>query len=295
MPPSVDGVSGDSHHAGPFTCFDQSWWIHAADPQLTELLRTLYGPMRSPPSRMVDAVEYRTEPERTGAGGTLLRDGEVLGRELTPGQLLGRLLWAINRQVIDRVAPHRLLLHASAAADTVGRVVLLPAPMEHGKTTLVTGLLDRGLGYLTDEAAAVDADLTVRGFAKPLSIDRGAWHLFPHHEPGLPAPTARYMAGQWQVPAHRFTQVHSCGRLALIVFPTHSPGAPTTLRRLRPIEALDIARASTFAPGAGPLPAVRIRQLAAMVTRVPCYRLRSGDLAEACHAVLTAMDEQRIT
>ena len=280
---------------GLFSCFGQTWRFTGNDAQVIDLLHTLYSPLQLPGLAGAAVVEYRLDLRATGRGGHLFRDGEPLGEGLSPARLLRTLVWAINRQVIDGAVQQHLLLHASAAADAAGQVVLLPAPMESGKTTLVTGLLDRRLHYLTDEAAIVEPNLTVRGFAKPLSIDRGAWELFDHHAPELPPSLAPYMAQQWQVPAQRITEVAESGRLALIVFPSYCPGTPTRLTRLRTVDALNHARGSTFAPDDRPLSATRIAELAAIVTGVPCYSLRSGDLEGSCTAVLSALDEHTST
>jgi hypothetical protein len=292
MPPSPPrGGPGGLHRTGPFACFGQRWQFSSHDGPLIELLRSLYAPMSVRRLGAAAVAEYQVEPGRGGHGGTIFRDGELVAGGLSSPRLMGKLVWAVNRQVIDNAAEHRVLFHASAAADASGRVVLLPAPMESGKTTLVTGLLDRGLRYLTDEAAAVETDRTVRGFAKPLSIDPGAWDLLPHHAPALSATLMTYMTGQWQVPPDGFTEVAASGKLALIVFPSYRAGSPTSFVRLGAVDALDLARASTFAQDERPLRAVKLTRLARLVSAVPCYTMRSGDLANACTTVLEALDD----
>lgn len=278
------------HLAGPFACFGQRWQIVCDDPAFSRLFDELYAPMllTSPlPGRM---VTYRLTVATGDRPGQLFRDQELLVRDRRPSRLLGKLIWAVNRQVIDGSSSD-FLLHAAAAADVDGRVVLLPAPMESGKTTLVAGLLDRGLHYLTDEAAAVDPDLTVRGFAKPLSIDNGSWGVLGHHAPRLPDALTGSMDDQWQVAPQGFTTVVTDGLLTMIVFPTYRAGQATSLTRLAPVSALDLVRASTFGSENRPLTAATMTRLAHMVATVPCFELRTGDLAEACDVVLDAMGE----
>jgi hypothetical protein len=274
---------------GPFACFGQRWSIDVDEPALTELLETLNAPLLTAAVPDDGIVGYRVVTPADQGSGIVFRDEEDLGRSRRPARVLGKLIWAINRQVIDRTADP-VLLHASAAADADGRVVLLPAPMESGKTTLVTGLLDRGMHYLTDEASLVEPDLAVRGFAKPLSIDRGSWDVLRHHEPQLPPELAPYMEDQWQVAPHTFTTVVPSGQLAVVVFPSYVTGAATTFDRLTPMDALDLARASTFGVEGEPLPTYKIARLAMMVTSVPCFALRSGDLDEACAAVMGGLE-----
>jgi hypothetical protein len=284
-----DDAGASPHLAGPFACFGQRWRISCDDRALTRLVAELYAPMLVAAGSTGPTITYRITVAAGDRPWEVFRDGELLGRGVRPERLLGKLMWAVNRQVID-LSDRNLLLHAAAAADADGRVVLLPAPMESGKTTLVTGLLDRGLQYLTDEAAAVDPDLTVRGFAKPLSIDDGSWSVLAHHVPDLPDAIAGYMDHQWQIPPQRFTTVVPHGTLAMIVLPSYRAGAETTITRLTPVAALDLIRASTFGPQDEPLTAATMTRLAGVVAAVPCYELRTGDLAEACAAVLDRLE-----
>jgi hypothetical protein len=101
-------------------------------------------------------------------------DDNAIGRRASPDALLLLLHWHINQRVIDGAAAARTTFHAAAARSPRGSGILLPAPMESGKTTTVTGLLRSGWDFLTDEAAAVDPDGTAWAYAKPLTIDRGS-------------------------------------------------------------------------------------------------------------------------
>ncbi len=278
---------------GPYACFGQRWWLRTTDPALASMLADLFASFAC--ARREDdepsAPVYGILPVSAHGRGAVERDGELMRSRNSASGLLRHLIWLINRQVID-ASLDRLLLH-TAAAEVDGRVVLLPAPMESGKTTLVTGLLDRGAAYLTDEAAAVADDLTVTGYPKPLSIDAGARSVLAHHAPDLDEGLAAYHASQWQVQPASFTRVVADGPLGVIVFPRYESGAATELRRLRPVEAVDHAVPCTFAPKGEPVPTAKVRQLAGIATAVPCYALTSGSLDEACDAVFTAAREAR--
>lgn len=273
---------------GTYAALGRALTLRCDEPRLHRLLHHLLAPLQVPGADHGTAVTFDLRTDRDGRL-TTTRDGEPLGGARPAERSLGRIIWAINRHVIDGAMVDRLVFHAAAAADPDGRVVVLPAPMESGKTTLVTGLLDRGLHYLTDEAAALDDDLTVHGYAKPLSIDPGSWDVLAHHRPALEDDLAAFMTDQWQVPPHTFTTVVPSGRLAVVVFPTYAVDAPTTLTRLSPMDALDLARASAFGPADTPHPVWKIRRLAEMVETVPCFALRSGDLDGACAAVLDVL------
>lgn len=274
---------------GPFACFGQQWTVRTSDPVLSELIADLYRPLLCPPAqRSAECVRFDVTPCGEGRPGRVERDGVLSGTRPTPHLLFRHFMWAVNRLVIGGSVDHVTLHAAAAVMDDVA--VMLPAQMEAGKTTLVTGLLDRGAGYLTDEAVALSADLEVIGYPKPLSIDAGAWPVLPHHQPqGDPALLA-YHAGQWQVPPARFTEVHASAPLGLIVFPTYQPGARTRIERLRPMAALERAFPCTFPDEEEqPPPAWKVRRLAAAVTSVPSYALVSADLDEACAAIKGVM------
>ncbi len=62
-----------------------------------------------------------------------------------------------------------LLVHACAAADAEGRVVVFVGESGAGKSTLVAAL-GRQYGYVTDEAVLIDGNGRVPPFRKPLSL-----------------------------------------------------------------------------------------------------------------------------
>jgi hypothetical protein len=282
-------VSEDGQlHVGPFACLDRSWDFAVEDGHLADLLAELYLPLLAQ-ERSSAHVEYALRLPTEHQPGELHADGQSLLTSTHAARIFDRLIWTINRQVIDSNRD-RLLFHAGAVSHADQGVVLLPAPSGSGKSTLTLGLLRRGLAYLTDEAAAVDGDLRVHGFAKPLSIDRGAWDVLADLQPTLPEPVETLMSEQWQIAATHVSRVEPRGCLAAVVLPTYRPGAPTTLRQLTPIEALDLARRSVFGPDPDapdqPITAAHLRQLARLVEKVPCFSLESCTLDEACEAVL---------
>lgn len=83
--------------------------------------------------------------------------------------------YAVSRALtvasIGRRAGECLLLHAAGIARTDGRTVALVAGSGTGKTTAAR-VLGRSFGYVSDETVAVESDLVVRGYPKPLSLVR---------------------------------------------------------------------------------------------------------------------------
>jgi hypothetical protein len=213
------------------------------------------------------------------AGDTLSFDGDELLRSASPGQLVSNLLWHVNRQAVAAAEADCLLLHAGAVADGHGRALLLPAPMESGKTTLVAGLLRRGFDYVTDEAVAIEAaGLAVRPYPKPLSVDPGSWPVLAELEPDV---DAALKAGQWQVPPARVAGP-GCRPVA-VVSPRYRAGAASRLEALRPAQAVLLLAENSFnfkADGRRWLPV-----LAALAAAAPCFRLTVGDLDDAVDLV----------
>ncbi|WP_392543810.1 hypothetical protein [Oryzobacter telluris] len=83
------------------------------------------------------------------------------------------LPYAVSRAVTHASILRRtgtcLMLHAAGFASPDGATVALVAPSGTGKTTAAR-VLGRRLGYVSDETVAVEDDLRVRAYAKPLSV-----------------------------------------------------------------------------------------------------------------------------
>ena len=278
----------DRFRLGPFESFGQRFMVKTSDIELAGFLAKLYEPLRSPGAAR-PAVEYCLIPPSGNASGVLTRNQEVICTSSRRHPLLGSLVSAINRHVIEGPSHTRLMFHA-AAADLNGAGVLLPAPMESGKTTLVTGLLDRGLSYLSDEAVTVAHDLTMEGYPKPLSVDPGSWEVLAHHEPEESPPIRQFMSDQWQLPVQSFASIVCRSRLRLIVFPRHQAGAEFKFETLTPGMAVKEAFASLFVP-AGNLASVdKVRGIGRLAELIPASRLIYSDLDNACGRIIAELE-----
>lgn len=190
---------------------------------------------------------------------------------------VGTLLWHVNQETVRRTDPDMVLVHA-AAAELAGVGVVLPAPMESGKTTTVAGLIRAGFNYLTDEAVAIDpASGRLAPFAKPLSVDRGSWRVLPDLEPALtlPKPT------QWHVPASaiRAGSVATAVLPRLVIAPRYSRDAHTRLEPVARAQMLVMLAEATFhfhTHGTR-----NFGVLAELTRRCDCYQLTIGSLDEA--------------
>lgn len=102
------------------------------------------------------------------------RDGESVLIDGAPYRVRDDAVpYAVSRALtvasIGRRSGGCLLLHAAGIAATDGTTLALVAPSGTGKTTAAR-MLGRFFGYVTDETVAIEHDLTVRAYPKPLSV-----------------------------------------------------------------------------------------------------------------------------
>jgi hypothetical protein len=262
-----------------FRALDYAFEVHTASDDLARRVAEVYRDLVDPDHGDTDGSRavYEVVPGSAAGFWHLRCDGEPVFGDVTASRALGLLLWHVNAQATHRPMPGHVVLHA-AAATWQGRAVVLPAPMESGKTTTVTGLLLAGFGYLTDEAAAVSlSDLHVEPFHKSLSVDDGSWQVLS----GLREQDAGGMPAQWQVPVSGIETSSLSARtpLAFVVLPKYVAGADTVLAPIPRAEAAMELCASTFQFLEDPVR--NLEGLATMCRAVECYRLTVGDLDTA--------------
>lgn len=280
----------DIHRTRSFDGLGFGFAVRSADPALRRYLERILAHLAVPgPPQHLYGIDERGHGPRSRVVVSL--DGTELRAAGDPATAVGHLLWDLNRRVIEHAGPRHLLLHA-AAAGRHDRVVVLPAASEAGKSTLVAGLVDAGLRYVTDEAVAVGlADLLVHPYPKPIDIDPGSWPVLAHlasPDPDL----ARFETDQWHLAptAVGTGTVASAAPAGLVVLPSYRPAATTALTPMSRREALVSMAEEAFNfhdHGAEALAA-----LATVVRRCRCYRLSVADLGQACALVLKALDEQ---
>ena len=277
-PASLSLASGAVVGEPSFDALGLSFSVACGDPGLSARLDDLLSPLASvgPAAHRYDlGPAGAIEPELPYE--VLFDDHRVAG-VATWSAMVDALVHDLNRRVVDS-SPH-LLLHAGGVAGA-GVAVALPGLSEAGKTTLTAGLVRAGLGYLTDEALAFDREtLLVQPYPKPLSIDPGAWPLFPELAPPDPGEEG-YDCVQWQVPATaiRPGAVADPCPVVAVVFPRYEAGADTALVPVGRGEALVELAKNTFHFKERGAPELDL--LAALARGVECYRLTMGDLDRA--------------
>lgn len=280
-------ITSARHRTRRFRALDHDFAVETSDPALGQYLDTVFGSLAAPGSA---AARYAIVEHEAAV--TLAFEDEVLTTTPDPTHAVALLLWHVNQQAVG-TSTGLVRLHAAGAARG-GRAVVLPAPMEYGKTTLVAGLVKAGLDYLSDEVVALDpATLSIRPYPKALSVDPGSWAVLSEFRPIVEPAAARFVPGQWQVPpgAIRPQAVASGAKPAIVVAPRYRPGEPTRLVPVGRAEMVVELVASTFAFDREP--ARNLPTLGRLASEARCYRLSVADLDEACDLVLRALDDVR--
>ncbi|MFQ5557043.1 MAG: PqqD family peptide modification chaperone [Acidimicrobiales bacterium] len=272
--PSKPGVPS----SGSFEALDATLRIETDDTELATVLDTVLHPL------LVDRptiAAIRVAP--AGADRWEVVSGS--GRSVVVGSRLAvatRALAEVNAAAVAS-ARDQLVLHAGAVAGDGGAVVL-PAPANHGKSTLTVGLVRAGSGYLTDEAAAVSSDLIVRPFPKAPALDPGSFPVFPDLAPALRRGLAEALAETaWHPDPTLFGTVADPTPLRAVVFPRWSPGSPTRITGCDHLDCLSRLLGESFDFAAGGQVVFDI--LTGIVDAVPCYRLVYSELSEAVEIV----------
>lgn len=267
---------------GPFRAFDFTFDVCTDDPQVGAFLGdALVG--LTPTEPAAPSHRYSFRRQRPSSTRTVLSlDGTALMRAPRPARVVDYFFWHLNRMAV-RSAGGRLLIHAGSVVVD-GRLVVMAAASGSGKSTLTAGLSLGGARYLSDECVGLDPATGIAWpYPKPITVERGSWHLFPTLAPAG-ATEEELSDRQWQVGVERLPSgLGVAAEPSVLVFPFHRAGQPTHATRLAPVDALIELLRHTFA--FDDLGAEGLDALVALVTRVPAHRLQVGDLDEGVEAV----------
>lgn len=282
--------AAEANESGPFRALEFDFAVRSTDQAVRRYLDRVLRPLA-----VADGgVATHTYWVVTGASSGecwLTIDDELLVNTAAPEVAVAYLLWDVNRRAVAASSSRYLLVHA-AAAEFGDSAVLLPAAMESGKTTLVAGLVEAGLGYLTDEVVAVDPEtLVVSPYPKALSLDPGSWAVLHHLKPDLDATEASYAGNQWQVDPDTIRPGAVGVRCppGFVIVPRYEAGSATSVAPLPATEAVAVLAQNSF--NLTEHGRVAIESYAAIVRRSRCLRLTVGDLGEACRLVLSLLRE----
>ena len=272
-------IDADAPKSGSYAALDARVGIECADDEMAAAIAAALSPLHCD-----DQAEVAISISETAAGAWEIRVAD--GVPTTLGSRLSVVLRAIgevNNLAVES-APGDLVFHAGAVARGE-RGVLLPGGSNHGKSTLTTALVADGFGYLTDEAAAVDAELRIRPFAKSIALDPGSFSLFADLEPTRsPQGLARAVAcREWHVDPALVGETSDSVPVAAVVCPQWRAGASTRVSAIEPAEALHLLLGDAFDFSSGGQPV--FARLVELVATVPVLRLSYGETEGAVAAV----------
>lgn len=268
-------------HSGACAAASHSFDVSAEGPEdAVELLSCLTRPLRAHRGPR-PVTRYRVlHRDHQHIPWALYADGTRLLLSQTAGTLVAFFGWHLNQRMVDLTCRDHVVLHA-AAATRAGVTLVLPGAEEHGKTTTVAGLLRAGWDYVTDEAVAVDpGTLWLTPFPKALSLDKGAWPLFPELGPA-PGPLCQRHVRAEQLSGRSLSFPVRPPRL--LVFPQYVAGSRTALTPLSPGQAVRILAESTFHFTRDPRRNLRV--LGALAASATAARLTIGRLDHAVDAL----------
>jgi len=276
--PTPGHRSMGSPGARSFRALRANVMIECDDPEVMSTITGILAPLLSdePPD-----MSIRVDVDASGRWFVTAGDDE----SVMAGSRLAAVLRAVSEVNNLAVAsvPERLVLHAGAVSGPAGTIVM-PAASNSGKSTLTTALVSAGLGYLSDEVAAIGTDLFCMPYPKAIALDPGSFQLFPGFAPeGVEGLDMAVSTREWHVDSSLVGQTSDPAPVVGIVCPKWRPGAETRLCRVPPAEALQLLLGEAFDFAAGGQAVFDI--LGHLVRDIPVYRLGYGRLNEAVATV----------
>ena len=214
----------------------------------------------------------------------LFRGDEQLLGTLTPGDAVHQLMWRAMLGMVEQTKDF-LLIHAGAVVSPGGKGVLLPGDAGSGKTTLVTGLVRAGFGFLSDEVGVIQpGNAQMHPFPRALNLKDGSLALFPDLRPQDDGAPVRGRRGFVMAEKVRPDSEVGPSEVGFVIAPRYRKDATTEVTELSPAEVAKELWANAMNQPAHGTRALQI--LADVAKRAKGYRLVSGNLEEALQAVV---------
>lgn len=285
-------LPGDrSEYRSAYRILHHGFRVHTNVPRLGALARRFLGRFAVPDDVAIGGPTYELLGPPLVDGFQIHRDRVWVETTFTPGGVVDRLLWEVYQEPL-RSTERFVAVHAGAVS-LHGTGVILPAPMDSGKTTLTTGLVRAGFRYLSDEAALIEPGTgRVHPFAKSLTLEGPTLELMPELIGKLPREYAwprrlRYHLRPEDVrPRSRGT---ACA-VGYVIAPRYEHGARTELVAMGRPEALVMLAENSF--NLDRLGGSGVEGLAEVVRGADCYRLTVGDLESSVKVVLDLLHSE---
>ena len=219
--PAISSRVGEAH-----VVLDQVLAFRSSTP---ELLATIDQFMGSGPTTLSPPTVFIDVDARHDGGVGLYAAEEWAFPDLK--SLLVQLPGVIH-DFLPRVC-RDIVLHAGAVRAPDGRLLVVPGGTEHGKATLVAGLVQRGCDYLGDEMTGIRA-ATLGALSCPtsLSLDEGSRSVL-----GLP-PSASPLTNAQDLRSDALLLGGEVGLVDEVILPRFRPAEVPSAEVLEPIPAL---------------------------------------------------------
>lgn len=273
---------------GCYAVLGYSFRVRTAEREHGLFVDRVLEPFRMVRANGVPCYEMSKGPE--GDRFVLRLDGRLVQQAELPAPVLDYLIWDVNVVGVDETTGF-LALHASAASlDGVG--VVMSAPMDSGKTTLVAGLTRAGFSYLTDEAALIDLGTgMLHPFPKALWMDRRSVDVVGLGT-DLPLDQRGLMENHIHVRAEdiRSASVGDPCPVGVVLAPRYTEGAESRIEPMKRADMLMMLAGNSFNFRKLAPPALDL--LAKLLRDTRCYRLQVGDLDSAIELVTKVVKER---
>lgn len=172
-----------------------------------------------------------------------------------------------------------VVLHSGGVRTPDGRVVLVPGPIDAGKSTLTAALVQAGCDYLGDESIGIrEGSLTAVAYPKPLTIDVPGRSFL-----GLEDRSGSHVQPEL-LRADAKRHVGDAGPVAELVLPRFRAGRDPEAARLTPPDALRALLSNTL--NLGRSGEAGLRTLCELAERVPATRITYGDSIGLARALI---------
>jgi hypothetical protein len=259
--------------SGRHVVFGSHFEVVADEPLAAEILESL-GDLRTVESASRPGEWHRLCVRLASGDWTVTWDDYERYSGPEPDLALYDALIAINVHAA-RIAAEvgHTVLHGGAVI-VGGRAVAVVGHSGAGKSTFTTAMARAGHPYLADEVVAIDDDLVVHAFHRPIGLRRGGAEAI-----GATIPDGPYaQIHPYRVGANDHLGTAAPLALALLLARDDATSTPR-LERLTPAAALFNLANQTL--GATNLERQMFRRLDALVRRVPVCQLHYADLVDA--------------
>jgi len=274
--------------AGPFQALEHRFEVLSDLPGAVGVVERLFAQFED--GGTGDALTvYELRRSDIGRPCAILSDGDLLHTGVDAGNALDWLITVVGHRAVASAHPF-VVLHAGVVSYR-GRGILMPAPQDHGKSTLTTALVRAGCAFLSDEAAPIDPSTgVVRPFPRPILLSPRSLAVFPGLAEALPAEYEGFRNYQFHLTCEDVRSGSTGGPCSVdvIVTPRYEPGAATQLEPLATADCLLML--VTQCLNFDRVSAHAVEVFGNVVERAACYQLTTGNAATAVDAILRLID-----